>query len=83
MQRAIEELSGHFILCGWSDLAPQIARELRMECIAEGVETAEQHEFIRAEGCSFSQGFLYSRPLPQQELEDFLRGHNAPVAQPA
>ena len=60
-----------------------MARSLKLKVIAEGVETAEQHEFIRAEGCSFSQGFLYSRPLPQQELEDFLRGHNAPVAQPA
>ncbi len=56
---------------------------LGLEVVAEGVETAEQHEFIRAEGCSFSQGYLYSRPLPQPELEEFLRGHRAPVAAPA
>ncbi|NJO22251.1 MAG: EAL domain-containing protein [Sphingomonadales bacterium] len=36
---------------------------------AEGVETLEQLEAIRAEGCSEMQGFLFSRPLPEHEID--------------
>ena len=40
--------------------------------IAEGVETQAQKEFLLANGCSFFQGYLFSHPLPNDELEAFL-----------
>ncbi len=44
-----------------------------MEITAEGVETEEQLAFLRALGCDEIQGYYFSRPLPGDELEEFLR----------
>ncbi|MEI8171739.1 MAG: EAL domain-containing protein, partial [Rhodoferax sp.] len=41
-----------------------MARILGLKTIAEGVETAEQLEFLRAQGCNEVQGYYFSRPLP-------------------
>lgn len=40
-----------------------IGERLGMGIVAEGVETAEQLELVRREGCGQVQGFLFSRPL--------------------
>ena len=40
-----------------------LARNLRLDVIAEGVETPEQHAQLRALGCQFAQGFHFSRPV--------------------
>jgi EAL domain-containing protein (putative c-di-GMP-specific phosphodiesterase class I) len=45
---------------------------LTMDVIAEGVETEAQREFLEAHGCRAFQGYLFSRPLPIDELEVFL-----------
>ena len=42
----------------------ELARNMRMEVIAEGVETFEQVEFLRAKGITVAQGFLFAPPLP-------------------
>ena len=51
-----------------------VGRVLGMEVCAEGVETAEQSAWLRAEGCTEVQGFLFSRPLEAAELDAFIRG---------
>ncbi len=46
----------------------RLGSTLHLDCIAEGVERAEQRERLRALGCRYAQGFLYSQPLPADEL---------------
>ena len=41
-----------------------MAKKLNLKVVAEGVETAEQHQFIVEEGCDFGQGYLYGKPVP-------------------
>lgn len=49
-----------------------MAHHLKMNVIAEGVETMEQLRLLRDNGCDEIQGFYYSRPLPPGELERFI-----------
>ncbi len=51
-----------------------LGRVLGMEVCAEGVETAEQAVWLREQGCTELQGFLFSRPLEAAELEAFIQG---------
>ncbi|SCG84265.1 putative signaling protein PA1727 [Proteiniborus sp. DW1] len=46
-----------------------LANELKLKVIAEGVETKEQQEFLKENGCINAQGYYYSKPLPADELE--------------
>ncbi|WP_455230326.1 putative bifunctional diguanylate cyclase/phosphodiesterase [Geopseudomonas aromaticivorans] len=50
----------------------QLAHNLNMKVIAEGVETAEQEAYLLAHGCSEGQGYLYCRPLPALEVTQYL-----------
>src|ERR1700722_9265456 len=55
-----------------------LANGLGMTATAEGVETLEQLDRIRSEGCTEMQGFLFSKPLPASEIERlFLSGRQA------
>ncbi|AUN95268.1 EAL domain-containing protein [Pseudazoarcus pumilus] len=49
-----------------------MARALKLEVIAEGIETEAQKAYLFARGCRLMQGYLYSRPLPEEALEAFL-----------
>jgi diguanylate cyclase (GGDEF)-like protein len=57
----------------------QIARDLRMECIAEGVETEVQLEQLRRFGINAIQGFLFSRPLPARQLRKLIKEPIFPI----
>jgi diguanylate cyclase (GGDEF)-like protein len=62
-----------------------MSHSLRLECVAEGVETAEQVEFLMRHGCQVLQGFLFSKPLPATELLAWLRARGedaAPLSSP-
>ncbi len=45
-----------------------LGRALGMTTVVEGVETAEQFDFLRAHGCPLAQGYLLGRPVPAEEL---------------
>jgi len=45
-----------------------LARSLDLQVVAEGVETAEQEQFLLESGCDFIQGYYLSRPLPAEEV---------------
>lgn len=49
-----------------------LARSLNIEAVAEGVETKEQLEFLRREGCNLAQGYLFASPLPPDDLQAWL-----------
>lgn len=54
-----------------------IAGELNVEVIAEGVETEEQAQLLRAAGCQFGQGYLFSPPVDVVEATGLLVGQRA------
>jgi len=61
-----------------------LSRNLKIDTIAEGVETKEQMEFLLQNGCEKQQGNYFSPPLPLADLEIFLQhsipGMSGPVA---
>ena len=50
-----------------------MARSLELQTIAEGVETQEQLEYLREQGCNEIQGYYYSQPLLPNEFEIFVK----------
>ena len=50
-----------------------LARSLRLETLAEGVETREQLETVREMGCDLVQGFYLGGPMPEEEAEKLIR----------
>ncbi|MFY3382930.1 EAL domain-containing protein [Paracidovorax sp. MALMAid1276] len=54
-----------------------LSRSLRLEVIAEGVETEEQRALLAEAGCMLCQGYLFSRPLSADRLQAFLRPADA------
>ena len=46
---------------------------LRLNVIAEGVETEDQREFLELRGCHAFQGYLFSKPVPLDEFERLLK----------
>jgi len=53
-----------------------LGKNLGIELIAEGVETAEQAAFLQTNGCDELQGYYFSRPLPDEKFIEFLLEYN-------
>ncbi|HKM15668.1 MAG TPA: GGDEF domain-containing phosphodiesterase [Marinospirillum sp.] len=51
----------------------QLAQNLNLDLVAEGIEEEEQGQKLLAMGCQHAQGFLYYKPLPESELIKLLR----------
>jgi diguanylate cyclase (GGDEF)-like protein/PAS domain S-box-containing protein len=49
-----------------------MAHKLGMKVVAEGVETVEQRDMLRAAGCDFGQGYLFARPMDSAEFDRYL-----------
>ena len=55
-----------------------LCRNLKFDCVVEGVETAEQVEIISRLGCSTMQGYFFAKPMPQSEVETFIANYRMP-----
>jgi diguanylate cyclase (GGDEF)-like protein len=49
-----------------------LAKTLNLDVVAEGIETIHQLHQLRILGCEYGQGYLFSRPLPAQEIESII-----------
>lgn len=71
-----------FFASGWSERAMDVvssiidlASNLGIKTVAEGIEDAAQADFLKGAGCTQIQGFLFARPMPEEEFEAWLESH--------
>ncbi|MDN5681476.1 MAG: EAL domain-containing protein, partial [Ewingella sp.] len=64
------------------DTVLKLTEELNLKTIAEGVETVQQAKYLRKHGVSLLQGYLYSKPLPVDEIIDYTRQVNGGLLSP-
>ena len=57
-----------------------MAHNLGMQVVAEGVETAEQYALLRALGCEYVQGYLFSKPVPADAASLLASNKNSTAA---
>src|ERR1700722_2448311 len=50
-----------------------LARNLGMDVVAEGAETADEIEHLKRLGCDFGQGYFFSRPVDSEQADKLLR----------
>ena len=54
----------------------QISKNLEIDVLAEGVETEEQYEFLKSEGCKEIQGYYFYKPMPADAVKELLINNN-------
>ena len=59
-----------------------LARQLGVRTIAEGIETEVQDGVLRELGCRYGQGYLYSRPVAETDFRELLANERAPSGEP-
>lgn len=52
-----------------------LGHSMKMQVVAEGIETHEQADFLRREGCDLGQGFLFGKPMSAEDVARFAREH--------
>jgi diguanylate cyclase len=50
----------------------KIGQKLGMKILAEGIETEDQLEFLKAEGCDYMQGYLIGKPMPANKISEWM-----------
>ena len=65
--------SDDLVLC---EAIISMAHKLGLKVIAEGVETTQQRDLLMLANCDYAQGYLYSKPVPPEELEAWMKQRN-------
>jgi diguanylate cyclase (GGDEF)-like protein len=60
-----------------------LCNSLELDCVVEGVETQQQIQFLRNEGCRLMQGYVFARPMSADRTRDYLAGCDATGLQKA
>jgi EAL domain-containing protein (putative c-di-GMP-specific phosphodiesterase class I) len=60
-----------------------IAHSLNLSVVAEGVELQSQFDFLEERGCDVIQGYLVSRPIPPENIPEFIGGRQSMTRTPA
>lgn len=58
-----------------------MAKQLKMKVLSEGVETEAQSEFLKDISCDMAQGYLFAKPMPEEEFTELLLKNNPPVCE--
>lgn len=58
------------------DMMLSLAKRLGVKSVAEGVETQQQADWLRRAGCQMIQGYLYARPMPLEQLANWMATHS-------
>ena len=53
-----------------------VVHSMDSQVVAEGVETKDQYEYLKAIGCDYIQGYYFSKPVPQDEFVEFIKANN-------
>jgi diguanylate cyclase (GGDEF)-like protein len=75
----IEEVAHNVTAATLAETMITMAHALGKHVVAEGVETMEQLEFLRARHCDYAQGFYFARPAAAADITALLEGRNATV----
>lgn len=59
------------------DASHQMAKQLNMETVAEGVEDRDDWDFVRNTGCDLAQGYFIAKPMPAADLPDWIQAWQA------
>ena len=55
-----------------------MAKELHLETVAEGIENEQQSELLKSMGCDIVQGFFFAHPMPEKDFSDKLKSGISP-----
>jgi EAL domain-containing protein (putative c-di-GMP-specific phosphodiesterase class I) len=78
-QSFVRDVDRNRELAGMVRAMIQLAQSLGMTPLAEGIETRGEYEFLRGNGCRLAQGFLFSRPVPAEQIPDLARASLTPI----
>jgi diguanylate cyclase (GGDEF)-like protein len=70
----IEDVARNITAATLAETMITMAHALGKQVVAEGVETMEQMEFLRAQGCDYAQGYYFARPAAVADITALLRG---------
>ncbi len=70
-QSFVRDLPGSASACRLVEAMLAMAKAVERDVVAEGVETTEQRDFLRAAGCDSLQGYLLGRPMEADDLQAF------------
>jgi sensor c-di-GMP phosphodiesterase-like protein len=76
-KRFVDAIGTDALTAGLVDAITDMAHRLNLRVIAEGIETREQAEYLRARGVHYGQGWYFSRGMNAEDFIDFIRLFNA------